>query len=391
MSTDSVQPDDTENQADETRQQNSSDAADTDITTWSESPFLLLKGFLMGSADIVPGVSGGTLALILGIYSRLMHAIKSVNKRSVSALFRLKFSEVFRELPWRFLVILLSGIVLAFLFFTKVVPLQVYMFTDPEIVYGIFFGLIVGSIFFLFRSIERFRGIHLLYVLAGSLIGFWVVTLVPTQTPENAAYVFFSGSIAICAMVLPGISGSYILLILRKYDYILTQLGRLGTADTVQALIILAPFLLGAAVGLALFARLLSWLLDHYHAPTLAVLIGFLIGSLFVIWPFQHREFHETVKDRQVVETDHPKVKDLRQNPPAQNRPEYQSLGDTLQQEGQKKVELVTVKRKMIKSRPYAPYISESTPDDFTAGQFWKGLVGMLVGFLMVGALERIR
>lgn len=386
-----MQSDDTESEPDESRRQDSTESAGKDTTTWSESPYLMLKGFLMGSADIVPGVSGGTLALILGIYSRLMHAIKSVNKRSVAAFFRLKFSEVFSELHWRFLVILVSGIVLAFLFFTKVVPLQVYMFTDPEIVYGVFFGLIVGSIFFLFRSIQRFRAIHLLFVLGGSLIGFWVVTLVPTQTPENAAFVFFSGSIAICAMVLPGISGSYILLILRKYDYILTQIGRLGTDDTVQALLILAPFLLGAAVGLALFARLLSWLLDHYHAPTLAALIGFLIGSLFVIWPFQHREFHETVKEREVVKMDHPRVVELSQDPPAENRPEYQALGDTVQQKGEKKVELLTVKRKMIRSRPYAPYLSESTPDDFSAGQFWKGLAGMLVGFLMVGALERIR
>ncbi len=365
--------------------------ADHDATTWKESPFLLIKGFFMGSADIVPGVSGGTLALILGIYSRLIHAIKSLNKKSVGAIFRFDFGGAFSELHWRFLVVLMAGILSAFLFFTKVVPLQVYMFTDPEIVYGLFFGLIVGSIFFLFNEIEHFHWYHLVFVLAGTLIGFWVVTLVPTQTPESPFFVFFSGSIAICAMVLPGISGSYILLILRKYDYILAQIGRLGSEDTVQALLILAPFGLGAVVGLVIFSRILSWLLDHYYAATLAALIGFLIGSLYVIWPYQHREYHETVENRQVVEMQHPKVQELREHSADRLRPEYEMLGDTLTKKGVERVELLTVKRKLIRSRPYLPYYSASTPTDFSNSMLWRGIGGILVGFLLVGALERIR
>jgi putative membrane protein len=362
-----------------------------DQTTWNESPFLYIKGFFMGSADIVPGVSGGTLALILGIYNRLMHAIKSVDKQSITALFTLKFKRLFELVHWRFLVILLTGMLSAFLFFTKVVPLQVYMFTDPEIVYGLFFGLIVGSIFFLAGEIENRRWIHLLWVGLGTLIGFWVVTLVPTSTPENPFFVFFSGSIAICAMVLPGISGSYLLLILRKYDYILAQIGRLGTEDTLQALIILAPFGLGAVVGLALFSRLLSWLLDNYYAATLATLIGFLIGSLYIIWPFQHRQYHETVEKRQVMEMQAPIVQQLRENPPSTERPEYKALGDTLMQQGQKRVEVVTVKRKLLRSRPYVPYVSASTPAAFSTGQLWRGIIGSIIGLLLVAALERIR
>ncbi|MDX1673144.1 MAG: DUF368 domain-containing protein, partial [Balneolaceae bacterium] len=214
----------------------------------------------MGSADIVPGVSGGTMALILGIYSRLVHAIKSFDSRFVKKVLTLKWSDAVRLVHWKFLLPLLSGILGAVLFFTKVVPLQVYMFTDPELIYGLFFGLIVGSIVILVKVIDHFGWAHALFLAGGALIGFWVVTLVPTDTSESSLFVFLSGAIAICAMILPGISGSYILLILGKYDYILTQIGKMGTADTIEGLLILIPFLLGAVFGLAVFSRLLSWL-----------------------------------------------------------------------------------------------------------------------------------
>lgn len=363
--------------------------SDKDSTSWSESPFLVIKGFLMGSADIVPGVSGGTLALIVGIYTRLINAIKSFDARFFKQLFTLKFRDALREVHWKFMAVLLAGMFCAILFFTKVVPLQVYMFTNPELVYGLFFGLIVGSIFVLIKAIDGFKWVQGLMVLIGAGVGFWVVTLVPTDTPEAPWFVFISGSIAICAMVLPGISGSYFLLILRKYDYILAQFGKLGTSETTAGLFSLLPFVIGAVVGLGLFSRLLSWLLSRYEAKTLAVLIGFLIGSLYVIWPYQDRTFEQIVSKTEVVAFESSVAQQLRSNPPDQNRPEFKRLGETMNPDGaQKEVEILTVKNKLIKSDPFIPYL---TVQEAGTDHFWDGIWGIIIGLIMVMGLDYLR
>lgn len=345
----------------------------------------------MGSADIVPGVSGGTMALIVGIYTRLIDAIKSFDFRFFKRLVTLKIKAAFRDVDWRFMVFLLAGMACAVLFFTKVVPLQVYMFTDPELIFGLFFGLIVGSIVILVKAIENVSWIHGLMILVGTAIGFWVVTLVPTNTPESALFIFISGSIAICAMILPGISGSYILLILQKYDFILSQIGKLGTPETTAAVVTLLPFAIGAAFGLAVFSRMLSWLLHHYEAKTLAILIGFLIGSLYVIWPYQNRTYKEIITKKQIVTYNSEKAEQLRENPPDEKRPRYQRLGEVVNPDASgdnKKVELLTAKRKLIKTDPYIPYLTVSGPK---TEHFSSGLWGMLAGLLMVLLLDYVR
>ena len=346
----------------------------------------------MGSADIVPGVSGGTLALIVGIYSRLIHAIKSFDLQFFKRLITFKIRSALRDVHWRFMAILLFGIFCAIFFFTKIVPLQVYMFTDPELIYGLFFGLIVGSIVVLVKAIEGLNWMHGLMILIGTLIGYWVVTLVPTETSESPFFVFLSGSVAICAMILPGISGSYILLILRKYDYILSQVAKIGTVETVSGLLTLLPFVVGAVVGLALFSRVLSWLLDNYEAKTLAVLIGFLIGSLYVIWPYQDRSYTEIVKQKDVIEYTSPQAQALRSNPPDEMQPEFKRLGEVLNADASfdelKRVELLTVDKKLIKSEPYIPYVSVSGPK---TDHFWSGIFGMIMGLIMVVGLDYLR
>ncbi|MDZ7716923.1 MAG: DUF368 domain-containing protein [Balneolaceae bacterium] len=368
------------------------DNSQIDNTSFKEAPFLILKGFLMGSADIVPGVSGGTMALIVGIYERLINAIKSVGSDFFKEFFTLRIRRAMASVHWKFLVMLLTGIFGAILFFTKVVPLQIYMFTHPELIFGLFFGLILGSIFILIKAIESFTWKHGLWILLGSLIGFWVVTLVPADTSESPFFIFVSGSIAICAMILPGISGSYLLLILRKYDFILTQIGKLGTVDTVDGLITLAPFVLGAVVGLALFSRILSWLLDHYYAPTLAVLIGFLIGSLYVIWPYQDRTYAEFVSKTEVVEYTSEKARSLRAREGEVNLPEYERLGAIINPDATfdelKKVEVETVKKKLIKSDPFVPFMSAQNPK---TSNFWTGILGIFVGLIAVIGLDYIR
>lgn len=370
---------------------NDNAASESETTSWKEYPFLLIKGFLMGSADIVPGVSGGTMALIVGIYSRLINAIKSFDASFFKRLFTLRLKSALREVEWRFLVMLLSGILCAVLFFTKVVPLQVYMFTDPELIFGLFFGLIVGSIFILVKEIKGLNWSHATMIILGGVLGFWVVTLVPADTPETGLFVFISGAIAICAMILPGISGSYILLILRKYDFILSQIGKIGTAETWNGLWALLPFVLGAVFGLAIFARILSWLLDRYEAKTLAVLIGFLIGSLYVIWPYQNQTYEEIITQRQLIEYNSPKARRLRNNPPNEQRPTFERLGEVVipnATDAQKKVELLTIKKKLVTSNPYIPYV---TVKGARTAHFWSGIWGMAIGLLMVLGLDYLR
>lgn len=356
-----------------------------DITTLKEAPFLALKGFLMGSADIVPGVSGGTMALIVGIYERLLNAIKSVDASFIKDFFTLKWKKAFTHLHLFFLGVLFFGIFSALAFFTKVVPLQIYMFTHPEIVYGLFFGLIVGSIYILIKTLDSFRVKEVVSLLAGIGFGLWVVNLVPADTPEHPLFVMLSGSIAICAMILPGISGSYLLLIMRKYDYLLSNIGMIGGEDTMDGIIGLLPFMIGAAVGLALFSRFLSWLLARYHAQTIAVLIGFLIGSLFVIWPFQHREFVEQVRETEIVSLDDPSVQELRSDP-NENLPEFERLGKEIGGQG---IEIQTIKKKLIHSEPYIPGSFGAGTED--APNVWGGIIGMIVGVIMVGGLDRLR
>jgi len=345
----------------------------------------------MGSADIIPGVSGGTMALILGIYERLLNAIKSVDTNALRQLITFHWKVVFERIHWKFLAALLSGIFAAILFFTKVVPLQVLMVTDPELIYGLFFGLILGSIYILYKELDEHRMLNLTFLFTGILLGYWIVTLVPTDTPDTPLFVFLTGMVAITAMIMPGISGSYILLILRKYSTILTNIGLLGTESTLDALWILVPFGLGALTGLALFSRLLSWLLNRFHAPTLLVLIGFLIGSLYVIWPYQQRTYTSFEEVVEQVPLDSETANKLNRQSLSQHQPQYLAPGDTVLQNGRKMVEVIRVKNKLIASNPYIPYLTEDSPEELSNRMLWEGITGIIAGFLLVGLLERIR
>jgi len=224
------------------------------------------------------------MAFILGIYTRLIDAIKSFDSTWVAALMSVDLETARTRPHFSFLIPLGLGIVAAVVFFTHVIPIPKLIYTHPEHVYGLFFGLIVGSIFILFIDIGWKSVADSLELLLGIVIGGLVVTAVPTQTPDTWWFVMASGAVAICAMVLPGISGSFILLILGKYAYILDGIGKFE-------LNIVAPFALGAAFGLAVFTRLLSWLLHRFERPMLLVISGFLIASLWVIWPFQQRHY----------------------------------------------------------------------------------------------------
>jgi len=258
---------------------------------------LAAKGFCMGAADVVPGVSGGTMAFILGIYTQFINAIRSFDVIWLQHVFKLELKPALQRPHFGFLIPLFIGLVCALLFFTRVVPLPILLHTHPEIIYGLFFGLIVGSIIAILPEIERFDTSAVFFLSLGTGLGWLIVTIVPVNTPDSAWFIFLSGMLAISAMLLPGISGSFILLILRKYDTILNAIGHFH-------LMVLIPFGLGVLTGLIVFSRLLSWLLARFYRATLLVIIGILIGSLWVIWPFQEREY-VTVhgKDRLISST----------------------------------------------------------------------------------------
>ncbi len=250
----------------------------------------------MGAADVVPGVSGGTMAFILGIYTRLLEAIRSFDLAVLKMLLRGEFSAAIKHTDIVFLLSLFTGIATALAFFTRIVPIPVLIHTDPEIIYGLFFGLILASIFVLIEEIKGIKTSAWLFLLIGITLALIVVNLVPKETPNDSWFIFLAGAIAICAMILPGISGSFILLLLGKYAYIFNAIGHFN-------LTVIIPFAAGAVVGLMLFSRVLVWLLHHYYKNTLSIIIGILIGSLWLIWPFQTRVYITVREKERLIST----------------------------------------------------------------------------------------
>lgn len=239
----------------------------------------------IGAADVVPGVSGGTMALILGIYERLLHAIRSVDLHFLRLIAQRRFAAAAAHVDLVFLLTLGAGILCAIMFFTRVVRLPDLITTHPEPVYGLFFGLIVASIHVLLQARRPLTTRRVGWIALGTLGGLAIVNLVPVETPTASWFVFLCGAVAISAMILPGISGSFILLVLNKYAYVFDALGRLDFT-------VIAPFALGCACGLAAFSRFLNWLLGRFHDATLLTIVGVLTGSLWMIWPFQERTYH---------------------------------------------------------------------------------------------------
>ena len=256
-----------------------------------EALVIALKGFCMGAADVVPGVSGGTMAFILGIYERLLRAIRAFDIGLLRLLVKPDLPAAVRHTDLCFLLALAAGIACALFVFTRVVPLPVLIQTDPVPVFSLFFGLVAASIVVLLRHIGRFDVTGGVLIALGAALGLLIVNLVPMETPDAGWFLFLSGAVAITAMILPGISGSFVLLMLRKYAYVFDAIGRLDFT-------VLIPFALGAVCGLILFTRVLVWLIGRFRTGTLLMITGLLIGSLWLIWPFQLRVF-ETIRGKE--------------------------------------------------------------------------------------------
>jgi len=250
------------------------------MTLQSLSDYLILgtKGFCMGAANVVPGVSGGTMALILGIYEQLITAIHSLNLRFLRLLALLKIREAISSVSWPFLLPVGLGILLATVSLAKALSWLLYSY--PVIVWSFFFGLILSSVFTVSRVIREWRIPTFIAIGLGAVGAYFLFGLMPAATPDASWFIFLSGFLAICAMILPGVSGAYILVLLGKYHYILEAV---NNKDLGTLLVLIA----GALVGLLSFIRIIGWLLRRYHDLTMAILIGLMLGSLRKIWPWK--------------------------------------------------------------------------------------------------------
>ena len=239
---------------------------------------LAIKGFCMGAANVIPGVSGGTMALILGIYEELIDAIRSLNLKFLRLIALLKIRDALSSVSWPFLLPVGLGILLATLSLAKGLSWLLDNYT--VIVWSFFFGLILSSIFTVGRVVKKWRTPTFVATGLGTVAAYFLFSLVPVATPDAPWFIFVSGFLAICAMILPGVSGAYILVLLGKYHYILEAVNNkeFGT------LLILTA---GALVGLLSFVRVIGWVLKRYHDLTMAILIGLMLGSLRRIWPWK--------------------------------------------------------------------------------------------------------
>ena len=238
---------------------------------------LYLKGVFMGIAEIIPGVSGGTIAFITGIYEELINSIKSVDGNSIKLLLSFKFSLFWKQINGTFLLTLLMGMLTSILALSRVIVFLIDQ--HPFKIWGFFFGLIIASAIVIFYQVKTLNSKVVVSTLIGLMVSSYIALEAPSSTPNSNLFIFISGAIAISAMILPGISGSFILVFLSKYEFILSSLNNFDVA-------VISIFIGGCVVGLVTFSRVFSYLFKKYNDVVISVLIGFLLGSLFKIWPF---------------------------------------------------------------------------------------------------------
>lgn len=238
-----------------------------------------LKGIAMGAADVVPGVSGGTIAFISGIYEELLGSISSVNLKAVQILRKEGLKSFWNAINGNFLAALLVGIFISVISLAKLISWTLE--NEPILVWSFFFGLVLASIIYVGKQITEWNYLVFLVLIIGIGIAYYVTTLEPIITENSSLlFIFIAGAIAICAMILPGISGAFILVLLGAYKPVLNAIHE-------KDIKLLAVLVLGAVVGLLTFSKILKWLFVRYRNLTLAILTGFIIGSLNKIWPWK--------------------------------------------------------------------------------------------------------
>lgn len=242
-----------------------------------------IKGFGIGAANVIPGVSGGTIALITGIFERLIDALKSFNLKSLKLLLKLKFKEFVEYTDMVFLISVFGGAIVSIFTFAR---LLAYLFENYTVfVWSFFFGLILASVYFVGKTIEKINIPVILSFVIGTVIAVWVSLQNPATENDTFFYLMLCGVIAIISMILPGLSGSFILVLMGNYQLVMI--------DSVNSLDfrILLPVALGIAIGLPAFSNILSWIYKKFKDQTIASLTGFILGSLIILWPWKHEQY----------------------------------------------------------------------------------------------------
>jgi putative membrane protein len=247
----------------------------------------------MGAADVVPGVSGGTVAFITGIYDELLHSIKAIDLEAFRLLYKFKLVDFWKKINGNFLIVLFAGIASSLLSLAKIV---IYLLAHhPILIWSFFFGLIMISAPLVLREIKKWEAGTALTFILGIGIAYAVTILSPTQSPEYLWFIFLAGALAICAMILPGISGAFILLLIGKYQYMITAILEFNIP-------VILVFAGGCVLGLMGFSRFLTWILAQYHHATVALLAGFMLGSLNKVWPWREvLEYATNSKGEQIA------------------------------------------------------------------------------------------
>ncbi|GLU44206.1 DUF368 domain-containing protein [Allomuricauda sp. NBRC 101325] len=257
--------------------------------------FVTLKGMAMGAADVVPGVSGGTIAFISGIYEELITSINNIDFSLISILRKDGIKAVWNKVNGNFLLALFLGIFISVLSLAKF--LSYLLENEPILLWSFFFGLVLASIFFVGKEITKWSLGTVTVFILGAALAFFITELPVSENTDSLPYLFMSGALAICAMILPGISGAFILVLLGSYKTILD-----AVHERDIKIILTVGF--GAVFGLLSFARLLKWMFNHYKNITLALLTGFILGSLNKIWPWKKVLETKTFGDKTMVVDD---------------------------------------------------------------------------------------
>jgi putative membrane protein len=256
------------------------------------SLYLFIVGFLMGSANVIPGVSGGTIAFIMGVYDRIIKALKTISIDFVKLFLSGKFKEAFKKIPFSFIIPLAFGMVVAIFSLAKLIA---FLLTDySSLVFSFFFGLIVGSIILVSLELKKVKKWKFLFSLFGGLFGFWLIQLTPLSPSESLLSFFVAGAIAVTTMILPGVSGSFVLLIMGKYHQILSIVNERNFS-------LLLIIMLGGVVGIVCFSFVLNFFFKNYRQATILFLIGLMIGTLPKIWPYRQVEKWAENKDGEKV------------------------------------------------------------------------------------------
>ncbi|MCI2081672.1 MAG: DUF368 domain-containing protein [Bacteroidales bacterium] len=247
---------------------------------------LFIKGLFVGAANVIPGVSGGTIAFLTGIYQELVDSLKSIDGKAMKFFFTLKWKRFGKRIDFNFLLAVVLGLLVSIFSLAR---LMTYLMENrPIAIWSFFFGLIIASSIFILMEIKKWNWRQILALIVGVLIGAALCMLTPAKTPDTLWFIFIAGALSVTAMILPGISGSFIMLLLGKYDAIMKAIGDITVGQATSAQVwFLVVFLIGAVVGLLAFSRLLSWLLKKWYDATVCLLSGFMLGSLLKVWPWK--------------------------------------------------------------------------------------------------------